>query len=121
MLHVPTSSAAAIPCPRGFACLPGLKQKKMFQRQYVLERFIKKRISSQRAEAPVVHLLRRVPRQVWHCAVGRMCIPGAVASSLVGVNIQVRGNWDECNELEGWTKFMANWGACGIHLKPSSV
>lgn len=43
---------------QGF-CLPVLK--KQFQRQYVLESSIKKRISSQRAETPVLHLLRRVP------------------------------------------------------------
>lgn len=104
---------------QGF-CLPVLK--KQFQRQYVLESSIKKRISSQRAETPVLHLLRRVPAGLAPC---RMCIPGAGASSLVGVNRQVRNNWDECDGkerwIEGWTKFMANWGTCGIHLKPSSV
>lgn len=74
--------------------------KKKFQRQYVLESSVKKRISSQRTETPELHLLRRVPWQVWNHAAGRVCIPGAVAFTLVGVNRQVRGNWNECDGKE---------------------
>lgn len=48
---------------------------------------------------PVVHLLRRAPWHVWHGATGGMRVPGVMApgaaSSLVGVNVQAKGTWDE--------------------------
>lgn len=77
-----------------------------------------KKASSRGREAPVVHLLRRVPQQVWHRATGRMRIPGAmeahVASSLLGVNIWARGSWDKCgakgDELEGKCKIHSKLG-----------
>lgn len=110
--------------------LPAHTQKKfMFQRQDILAiSFGKKEIIRWRREMPVVHLLRRVPWHVWHGATGRMRIPGVgapgAASSLLGVNVQARGTWDECDgkrQLEGRSKFLANWAARGIHMKPSSA
>lgn len=92
VLHAPTSSAAAIPCPRGFAYL-----KKQFQRQYV-ESSIKKTNQQSQSRNPCPALAKEGP--VAGLAPCRMCIPGAGASSLVGVNRRVRDNRDECDGKE---------------------